>query len=134
MPKVTLVSQLTVLLHEGRLKVHRDLPEGATLGQELRDFRANYSDAGHLQFSARSGRHDDLLLACAMCAWYLADNGMPGRGIYDYVARMAGRGGDLAERYCVGVDLGQSNDPTAVCVMSRVELPGRSDEVFEAVA
>ena len=31
----------------------------------------------------------------------------------------------VAERYVVGVDLGQSADPTAVCVMSRCERPGR---------
>jgi len=44
---------------------------------------------------------------------------------------MAGRGGDPAERYCIGVDLGQSNEPTAIAVMSRVERPGRGDDAFD---
>ena len=42
----------------------------------------------------------------------------------------------MVERYVVGVDLGPSNDPTAVCVMSRVERPAAADPTgaaFEAV-
>jgi hypothetical protein len=130
-PKIVLVSRLTVLLHEGRLKVHRDLAEGRVLAEELRNFRASYTEAGHLTFNARSGRHDDLLLATGLAAWYLEDTGRPGAGICDYYARLAGR--SSGERFAVGVDLGQSSDPTAICVMSRIERPGRGDEAFEAV-
>jgi hypothetical protein len=43
-------------------------------------------------------------------------------------------GGWPPEKFVIGVDLGQSNDPTAVCVMSRVELPGKGDEAFAGVA
>jgi hypothetical protein len=135
-PKIVLVSRLTVLLHEGRLKVHRDLVEGKVLAEELRNFRAAYTQAGHLTFNARSGKHDDLLLATGLAAWYLEDNGRPGAGILDYYAQRAGRR-DSGERYVIGVDLGQSVDPTAICVMSRVERPSPADpteKAFEAVA
>src|SRR5262249_31526332 len=60
-PKITLISTLIALLHGGRLKVHRDLPEGAVFAEELRDFRSSYTESGHLRFEARTGRHDDLL-------------------------------------------------------------------------
>jgi hypothetical protein len=83
-----------------------------------------------LTFNARSGRHDDLLLAAAMAAWYF-HAGRPNQGVYDYAALAGHVGG---EKHVIAVDLGQSNDPTAICVMSRVKLPGRGDEAFEAVA
>jgi hypothetical protein len=134
-PKIVLVSRLTVLLHEGRLKVHKDLPEGPVLAAELRNFRAAYTEAGHLTFNARQGKHDDLLLATGLAAWYLDDSGRPSAGIFELYAQRAGR--DPGERYAIGVDLGQSLDPTAICVMSRVERPSPADvteKTFEAVA
>jgi len=131
-PKVTLISHLIALLHSGRLKCHKELPEGRVLAEELRNFRASYTDAGHLTFSARQGKHDDLLLATGLAAWYLEGAGRPSQGVWDYYCRR-----DAApERYCVGVDLGQSADPTAICVMSRVELnpADPAEAAFEAVA
>src|SRR5438874_2351907 len=38
-PKINLVSGLQALLHEERLKIHRDLPEALALVAELQDFR-----------------------------------------------------------------------------------------------
>ena len=38
-PKLTLVSRLQALLHQGRLKIHRELDEAETLARELKDFR-----------------------------------------------------------------------------------------------
>src|SRR5262249_49602932 len=38
-PKLTLVSRLQALLHEGRLKILRGLDEAETLVRELQDFR-----------------------------------------------------------------------------------------------
>jgi hypothetical protein len=139
-PKIVLVSRLTVLLHEGRLKVHRDLPEGKVLAEELRNFRASYTEAGHLTFNARSGKHDDLLLATGLAGWYLEDRGWPG-GVFDLYAERAARLNGMAdamrERFVIGVDLGQSNDATAICVMSRVESQSPADptgKVFEEAA
>jgi hypothetical protein len=57
-PKLTLVSRVQALLHEGRLKILKELPEAETLVRELQDFRVEYTAAGHLTFNARSGRHD----------------------------------------------------------------------------
>src|SRR6266699_1191723 len=68
-PKLTLVSRLQALLHEGRLKIQRELDEAETLVRELRDFRAEFTAAGHLTFNARCGKHDDLVLALAIAVW-----------------------------------------------------------------
>ena len=65
-PKLDLVSRLQALLHEGRLKIHKDLAEAETLVRELQDFRCEFTAAGHLTFNARSGKHDDLVLALAI--------------------------------------------------------------------
>ena len=54
-PKLTLVSRLQALLHEGRLKIQRELSEAETLVRELQDFRCEFTAAGHLTFNARSG-------------------------------------------------------------------------------
>ena len=62
-PKLTLVSRLQALLHEGRLKILKELAEAETLVRELQEFRVEFTAAGHLTFNARSGKHDDLVLA-----------------------------------------------------------------------
>src|SRR6187551_3838159 len=68
-PKLTLVSRLQALLHEGRLKILRELAEAETLVRELQDFRIEFTAAGHLTFNARTGKHDDLVLALAIAVW-----------------------------------------------------------------
>jgi hypothetical protein len=68
-PKVTLISHVQSLLHAGELKIRADLPEAAVLVRELQDFRVNFSATGHMSFSAREGRHDDLVLALAIAVW-----------------------------------------------------------------
>jgi hypothetical protein len=68
-PKMTLVSRLQALLHEGRLQIQKELPEAAELVRELQDFRVKYTESGHLTFNAREGKHDDLVLALAIAAW-----------------------------------------------------------------
>jgi hypothetical protein len=135
-PKLTLVSRLQALLHEGRLKILRDLPEAETLVRELQDFRVEFTAAGHLTFNARSGKHDDLVLALAIATWRAHGGGMASQGIYE-LYRMQATGSVASEpRYFVGVDLGQSRDPTAIAVVRRVGLtdpaaaaePGRKPE------
>jgi hypothetical protein len=44
--KLTLVSRLQALLHEGRLKILRKLAEAETLVRELQDFRVEFSPTG----------------------------------------------------------------------------------------
>jgi len=123
-PKLTLVSRLQALLHQGRLKIHRELAEAETLVRELQDFRVEYTAAGHLTFNARSGKHDDLVLALAIAVWRAHGGGMPSWGHFETV-RQLGLGAKASEpRYYVGVDLGQSRDPTAIAVVRQVDPPG----------
>ena len=81
--KLILVSRLQALLHDGRLKIQKTLPEAPALVQELQDFRAEVSDLGNWRFGARSGKHDDLVLALAIAVWR-AYGGQPGQGYLDY--------------------------------------------------
>jgi hypothetical protein len=73
-PKMTLVSRLQALLHEGRLQIQSELPEAAELVRELQDFRIHFTESGHMTFGAREGKHDDLVLALAMAAWRSTKN------------------------------------------------------------
>jgi hypothetical protein len=73
-PKMTLVSALQALLHEGRLHIQKELTEAAELVRELQDFRVRYTEAGHLTFNAREGKHDDLVLALAIAVWRAQKN------------------------------------------------------------
>ena len=114
-PKLAVVSRLQALLHEGRLKIHKDLAEAAELVRELQDFRVDFTAAGALTFNARSGKHDDLVLALAIAAWRAYGAG-PGMNVFELYRREAG-----AERTVVGVDLGQARDPTAIAVVKRVQ-------------
>jgi hypothetical protein len=57
------------LLHAGKLKIRKDLQEAETLIRELGDFKVNYSANGFMSFSAREGKHDDLVLALAIAIW-----------------------------------------------------------------
>ena len=122
-PKLTLVSRLQALLHEERLKIQRELAEAETLVRELQDFRVEYTAAGHLTFNARSGKHDDLVLALAIAVWRAHGGWMPNYELYE-VTRQQALGTKASEpRYYVGLDLGQSRDPTAIAVVRRVDPP-----------
>jgi hypothetical protein len=110
-------------MYEGRLKIHRAIPGAPDLVREFQDFRVQYSDVGNITFNARSGAHDDLVLALAIGVWVLAGGGMSNFGLFDLYRHRAG--GVLPDREVVGVDLGQAADPTAICVVRRTELqPG----------
>ena len=68
-PKMKLISQLQALLHDGKLQIQKELPEAPELVRELQDFRINYTSSGHMQFGAREGAHDDLVLGLAIAIW-----------------------------------------------------------------
>jgi hypothetical protein len=68
-PKIKLVSQLQALLHEGRLQIQKDLIDAEALVRELQDFRVTHTDSGRMQFGAREGKYDDLVLALAIAVW-----------------------------------------------------------------
>jgi hypothetical protein len=127
-PKLTLVSRLQALLHEGRLKIQRELAEAETLVRELQDFRVEFTAAGHLTFNARTGKHDDLVLALAIAVWRAHGGGMAQYGYFEWM-RWQAMGSKAPEpRYYVGVDLGQSRDPTAIAVVRRVDPPTPAPE------
>ncbi len=65
-PKQTLVSQLEARLHSGELKIAADLSDAPALADELKDFARKVSESGRVTFNARSGSHDDLVLAVAI--------------------------------------------------------------------
>jgi hypothetical protein len=68
--KSLLVSRLQAALHEGSLKIAKELPDARALGLELQDFKATISESGYTRFGAREGTHDDLVLAVAIGLWF----------------------------------------------------------------
>ncbi len=72
-PKRNLVSTVQVLLQSQRIKIASKLPQASTLVQELQNFRAKISDAGHDSYGAandwRVGNNDDLVLSLAIALW-----------------------------------------------------------------
>ena len=76
-----------------------------------------------MTFNARSGKHDDLVLALAIAVWRAHRGGNAG-WVFLEAMRLRGMGSMASEpRYYIGVDLGQSRDPTAITVVRRVDPP-----------
>src|SRR3954454_24892835 len=69
-PKSLLISGLDARLHTGELKIAAALSDAGALQEELKDFQRKVSDAGRSSWSARTGAHDDLLLAVAIALWW----------------------------------------------------------------
>jgi hypothetical protein len=120
-PKLSLISRVQALLHQGALKIHRDLAEAPALVRELADFRVQYTAGGTLTFGARAGKHDDLVLALAIACWRAYGVGT-NDGIYRLYQQQAAALSGLAEPITtvVGVDLGQSQAPTAIAIVQRI--------------
>ncbi|MGB8742471.1 MAG: hypothetical protein WCD52_20165 [Xanthobacteraceae bacterium] len=91
-PKGHLVSRIQALLHDGRLKIHSDLPDAAALVGELQAFKADFTDTGYIKFNARSGAHDDLVLALGVALWRSYGDDQH-TGILEYYKRAAAGGG-----------------------------------------
>lgn len=68
-PKPNLVSIVAVGLQTGRLRIAKDLRLAELLATELQDFRVRVTPSAHAVYSAREGRHDDLVLATALAMW-----------------------------------------------------------------
>jgi hypothetical protein len=64
-----LVGCTQVALQTGRLKIASELPEVSILTTELQNFQVQISQSGFDSYNARSGQHDDLVLALAMALW-----------------------------------------------------------------
>ena len=133
-PKLTLVSRLQALLHEGRLKIQRELDEAETLVRELQDFRIDFTAAGHLTFNARSGKHDDLVLALAIAVWRAHGGGMASWGMFELTRQRALGSAAPEPRYYVGVDLGNrvTRQRSPWCAGSIRQGPLRSQPMRQA--
>ena len=69
-PKGELVSTIAVGLQTKRLRIAPELALAEVLAQELRDFEVAVTPAANLTYNARTGAHDDLVLAVAMGCWF----------------------------------------------------------------
>ena len=69
-PKSVLIGTLIELFEGGRLAFSSGLPESTALTRELAAFRRIITKAGNVTYSAKSGAHDDMILAVALAAWY----------------------------------------------------------------
>jgi Terminase RNaseH-like domain len=114
-PKLTLISTVQALLHDGRLKIHKDLADVQTLVAELQDFRAEVTDSGYWRFGARSGKHDDLVLALAIALCHSVGRDAT-TGIIDYY------------RWCVEGDRAAADDDDAPVV--QLKAPAGVSEVW----
>jgi hypothetical protein len=70
--KTVLISQVDAALHRGVLRFASTLSEAGAMKDELLDFRRKLSDAGRATYAARTGRHDDRVLAVAIGCWWIA--------------------------------------------------------------
>jgi hypothetical protein len=69
-PKGILISGLDARLHTGELKIAAALSDAGALQEELKDFQRKVSETGRSTWSARTGAHDDLVLAVAIALWW----------------------------------------------------------------
>lgn len=88
--KTGLVGALLVALETERLKFAPGLKLVPALEAELRDFRIRITAAANNTYGAKSGSHDDLVIAVALACW-IAENGPRPSG----PAAVAGRRADL---------------------------------------
>ena len=70
--KTILISNVDAMLHRGILRFAATLSEADAMRDELLDFRRRLSDAGRATYAARTGRHDDLVLAVAIACWWIS--------------------------------------------------------------
>lgn len=75
--KTILISQLDAALHTGRLRFAAALTDANAMAEELKDFRRKVSDAGRSSYAARTGKHDDLVLAVAIAIWWFNQPPVP---------------------------------------------------------
>lgn len=68
----------------------KTLPEAGTFVAELQDFKAEVTNSGYWKFGARSGKHDDLILALAIAVWR-AHASFAGQGLYEWYRETYGR-------------------------------------------
>jgi hypothetical protein len=72
--KHALITDLDALIHhpDHPLRFSKHLREQAALAEEIADFTKNTRAAGRNTYEARQGRHDDMVLAVALAAWWIS--------------------------------------------------------------
>jgi hypothetical protein len=68
--KSFLTSGVDARLHSGELRFAAELGEAHALAEELKDFRRLVTASGRVTYQARTGKHDDLVLAVAIGLWW----------------------------------------------------------------
>ncbi len=68
-PKRELVRGLVVAFESERLKIAKGLPLAEAFIRELQAFQVRLTAKGRDTYAARSGEHDDLVLAVALAVW-----------------------------------------------------------------
>jgi len=62
--------QRTDFFSAGHTRIKDLIGHGEGVGNsDVQDFKAEVTDSGHWTFNARSGKHDDLVLALAIALW-----------------------------------------------------------------
>lgn len=69
-PKRDLISTMSVLLEQRRLKIPTTLPNSAMLVKELQEFKRTVTKVGNDSYAAERDRHDDMVLTIALACWY----------------------------------------------------------------
>lgn len=77
--KTHLIGALLVALETERLKFAPGLKLVPALEAELRDFRVKITAAANQTYGAKSGQHDDLVIAVALACW-IGENAPPAPG------------------------------------------------------
>ncbi len=72
-PKTILISAVDARVHTGELRVAAELSEASAIAEELKEFRRNVTAAGRATYQARTGKHDDLVLAIAIALWWVPE-------------------------------------------------------------
>jgi hypothetical protein len=72
--KEELIGLLDARLNHDRypLTFSTQLTEAEAFKAEIADFRRNVSGAGRMQYEARQGRHDDMILSVGLAVWWLS--------------------------------------------------------------
>jgi hypothetical protein len=76
------LSELVVRFEQRTLLIPRFMRHAGTLVREARAFQMKISASGHDTYNARSGEHDDLLLAVAMPVWWHREHGSHQAGVW----------------------------------------------------
>jgi hypothetical protein len=68
--KTILISRLEAAMHAKELHVAAALSEADALREELKDFQRHVTASGANTWSARAGKHDDIVLATSYGIWW----------------------------------------------------------------